>query len=304
MNRIPNRRRWLTRLGAFALAAVVVIGGMLPVLRVNAAQEPTPIAVNQANESEPPTSNARAKEVRLTHGDSTPGVKAREYEGQLFVPLADFSRLFTSATYHYDSASQYATLTAPGLTLTAGRGASFLTANDRPLYGVKVNRMINNTMWVPLRPLAKALGLTVSYKNGDAAATVSGSYRALKHGSEFYREDEVYWLSRIISAESRGEPLTGQMAVGNIILNRMRSPLFPNTIWGVIFEKGQFSPVKNGSVYNAPAWSSVIAAKMCLEGYSISNDVLFFCNVKSASSHWIENNRTFAFRIGDHSFFL
>ena len=52
-----------------------------------------------------------------------------------------------------------------------------------------------------------------------------------------YNEDDVYWLSRIISAESRGEPLEGQIAVGNVVLNRVRSSAYPNTIYGVIFDR-------------------------------------------------------------------
>lgn len=72
------------------------------------------------------------------------------------------------------------------------------------------------------------------------------------NSSQSYYSDAVYWLSRIINAEAQGEPYEGKVAVGNVVLNRVKSPLFPNTIYGVIFEyyKGipQFSPVADGTI--------------------------------------------------------
>lgn len=241
--------------------------------------------------------------ITLYYGGKTLSVAGRRLDGQTLVPLADFAALFTEVTYRYDPKTAYATLVAPKLRIEVGRGATYLFANERCLYGVAANRLLDGSMWVPLPPLAKALGLTVSGSGASMTRTVSGSYRPLAAAEDFYRADELYWLSRIISAESRGEPMRGQIAVGNTILNRVRSPLFPNTIYGVIFQKGQFSPVMNGSVYATPAWSSVAAAKMCLEGYAIDNSTLFFCNMATATSCWIMDHRTRAFTIGAHTFF-
>jgi N-acetylmuramoyl-L-alanine amidase len=114
----------------------------------------------------------------------------------------------------------------------------------------------------------------------------------------------VYWLSRIISAESKGEPLRGQLAVGNVVLNRVRHRSYPNTIYGVIFERWQFTPAMNGTIYESPSWLSTIAAKMCLEGYSISNEILFFCNPRTSESSWVVNNRPYAFTLGRHAFYF
>ena len=122
----------------------------------------------------------------------------------------------------------------------------------------------------------------------------------------FYNADDLYWLSRIISAESKGEPLKGQIAVGNVVLNRKRSSSYPNTVYGVIFDRKhgtQFSPVAFGTIYQTPTASSIIAAKICLEGYSLSNDILFFVNPKLATSTWIERNRIYEFTIGNHHFY-
>jgi N-acetylmuramoyl-L-alanine amidase len=74
----------------------------------------------------------------------------------------------------------------------------------------------------------------------------------------------------------------------------------------VIFDKKygvQFSPVANGTIYNTPTEESIIAAKICLEGYSLSNDILYFVNPKLAPNSWMANNRPYAFTIGNHAFF-
>ena len=101
------------------------------------------------------------------------------------------------------------------------------------------------------------------------------------------------------------EPFVGQIAVGNVVLNRVRSREFPNTIYGVIFDRKhgtQFSPVAFGTIYDAPEPSCIIAAKICLEGYSVSDTALYFFDPDLSTSDWISRNCTFEFRIGSHEF--
>ena len=160
-------------------------------------------------------------------------------------------------------------------------------------------------MYVPVRSIAKALSLGVEW-SPKRQVRLSGSPRPLVHADHYYKTDDVYWLSRIISAESRGEPLLGQVAVGNVVLNRMRHKDYPNTIYSVIFDKKygvQFSPVANGSIYAAPSYNSVLAAKICLEGVSVSDKMLFFMEPNKSTSSWIYKNRPYAFSIGNHHFF-
>ena len=100
--------------------------------------------------------------------------------------------------------------------------------------------------------------------------------------------------------------MKGKIAVGNVVLNRVRSSAYPNTIYGVIFDKRygiQFAPVANGTIYNSPTAESIIAAKICLEGYSISDRILFFMNPRIATNNWISKNRPYAFSIGNHDFY-
>ncbi len=121
-----------------------------------------------------------------------------------------------------------------------------------------------------------------------------------------YSDEDLYWLSRIISAESRGEPLKGKLAVGTVVLNRVASSQFPNTIYDVIFDKrwgGQFEPVRNGTVYQDPTPESVQAAKLCLQGAREAGDSLYFLAPALTNNHWIMENRSYVTTIGCHWFY-
>lgn len=125
-------------------------------------------------------------------------------------------------------------------------------------------------------------------------------------GGEYYDQDELYWMSRIIAAESGGEPLEGKLAVGTVIMNRVASAEFPNTVYDVIFDTQyavQFTPVANGRIYNTPDNESVAAAKMTLEGYLMSDDIYYFIYEAIATSLWTVQNRGYQFTIGCHDFY-
>lgn len=125
--------------------------------------------------------------------------------------------------------------------------------------------------------------------------------------SATYSQDDLYWLSRIIEAEAGSEPYNGKVAVGNVILNRVKSKEFPNTIHGVIFEYygsiPQFSPVANGSIYNNPSQESIQAAKDALNGARPVGNATYFFNSAKASGSWIVKNKTYLSRIGGHAFY-
>ena len=119
--------------------------------------------------------------------------------------------------------------------------------------------------------------------------------------------DDLYWLSRIISAESRGENMTGQIAVGNVVLNRVAAKEFPNTIPAVIFDRKhdvQFTPVSNGTVYLPPTAKSVEAAKRVLNGENTAGKALYFYAPALSQGTWINANRAYLKTIGCHRFYL
>ena len=225
----------------------------------------------------------------------------------LYLPLRAFANVLGNATVTYDKSTRTATLSMPGLYLTATDCGFVTYANDRPLFSFSPNVLMSNgKMYIPASALTKATGVTIESIT-DNKVNIKGTYKPLTPASKFYREDEVYWLSKIISAESQGESLIGQIAVGDVIMNRVNSSLYPNTIWGVIFDRKygvQFSPILDGSIYNTPTYTSVLAAKICLEGTSLSDNALFFLNPRAAESNWIVKSREYAYSIGGHDFYL
>ena len=153
---------------------------------------------------------------------------------------------------------------------------------------------------MPLRLLVTQLGGGVSwdpYLGGAAVSSPEADYDA----------SDLYWLSRIISAESQGESLTGQIAVGNVVLNRVKSAEFPNSIPAVIFDRKhdvQFTPVSNGTVYLPPTAQSVEAAKRALSGERTAGGAMYFYAPALSQGTWINANRAYLKTIGCHRFYL
>lgn len=233
----------------------------------------------------------------------------RLVNGTTYVPLRSFFAYFMKdARLTYDSKTRTATLKGAGLTLSASDGAHILYANGRALYADMPIRIFEDgKMYAPLRSLAWALCLGVAWQEATRSVLLEGKATPLADGASFYDSEELYWLSRIISAESRGEPFLGQVAVGNVVLNRMAHRDYPNTVKGVVFDRQggvvQFSPIQDGSIWQTPYAASVTAAKVCLEGYTVSDKILFFYAPSMVSSTWIERNRPYAFTIASHRFF-
>lgn len=126
-------------------------------------------------------------------------------------------------------------------------------------------------------------------------------------GTSSQSATDLYWLSRIIHAEAEAEPYSGKVAVGNVIVNRVNSGLFPNTVKNVIFEyyKGipQFSPVAEGTIYNSPNADSIKAAKAALAGTNYVGNATYFFNPDKSEGTWIVKNKTLVKRIGNHVFY-
>ncbi|MBQ8859625.1 MAG: cell wall hydrolase [Clostridia bacterium] len=225
-----------------------------------------------------------------------------------YAPLRSLcDAVLPAAKIDFNAATRTARVSADGLYLTAQEGSHYIVANGRYLYSdTPVVILDDGRTYIPIRALAKALGVGIAWNAATRSVTVTGEYTPILSGDKFYDADAVYWLSRIISAESQGEPLLGQIAVGNVVLNRVAHKDFPNTIWGVIFDRRygvQFTPVANGTVYHEPYYLSVIAAKLCLEGVTVSDRVLYFMNPAISTSFWISSHRPYAFRIGTHQFY-
>ena len=164
-----------------------------------------------------------------------------------------------------------------------------------------------DTYW-PVSMLAGLFNCTVQKDSGTSSINIDATNMiySIDSGDTYYDEDDVYWLSRIINAESGNQTLDGMLGVGNVVLNRSDSPSFPDGVYGVIFDSRygiQFSPVETGGIYIEPNELAVIAAKLCLEGCSIAGDSLYFVNPDVGLTTWFRNTRTFVASIGDHDFY-
>ena len=108
-------------------------------------------------------------------------------------------------------------------------------------------------------------------------------------------------LARIISAEARGESYLGQVAVGAVILNRIEHPSFPDTLSGVIYQKGAFSCLNDGQFYESVADSAYSAARDAINGLDPSGGAIYYYNPSTATSKWIFS-RPVITTIGNHTF--
>ena len=142
-------------------------------------------------------------------------------------------------------------------------------------------------------------------KNGLTADGIVGpaTLKALgmSGGGSPAQDTSVDLLARVISAEARGEPYSGQVAVGAVILNRVEHPSFPNTIAGVVYQPGAFTCMVDGQFNEPVAESAVRAARDALNGVDPSGGAIYYFNPATATSSWIWS-RPLILQIGNHRF--
>lgn len=141
----------------------------------------------------------------------------------------------------------------------------------------------------------KALGMNVSYN------ALNGGSGSSSGGTNGYTSSDVYLMAKAIYAEGRGESYTGQVAIGAVIMNRVKSPDFPNTIAGVIYQKGAFTAVADGQINLEPNQTAYNAARDAMNGWDPTYGCLYYYNPAVATSSWIFSRETVTV-IGKHVF--
>lgn len=141
----------------------------------------------------------------------------------------------------------------------------------------------------------KALGMTSSYE------ALLGQSSGGSTASNGFNSSEVYLLAKTIYAEGRGEPYTGQVAIGAVILNRVNHPSFPNTISGVVYQKHAFTAVSDGQINLTPNETAMRAARDAINGWDPSGGAIYYYNPAVATSSWIFDRQTVTV-IGKHVF--
>ncbi|MBR6039599.1 MAG: spore cortex-lytic enzyme [Clostridia bacterium] len=145
-------------------------------------------------------------------------------------------------------------------------------------------------------------GLTVDGVVGEKTAAAMGlNLKNTVSSSTKPASGDVYLLAQCIYSESRGEPYKGQVAVGAVVLNRVKSSSFPNSISGVVYQKGAFSAVDDGQINLTPNDSALKAAKDAMNGWDPTGGCLYYYNPAKTSNRWIRS-RPVVVRIGDHVF--
>lgn len=140
-------------------------------------------------------------------------------------------------------------------------------------------------------------GLTVDGIVGKNTLKALG----LSSGAGKYSSSDLYLLAKCVYAESRGEPYVGQVAVAAVILNRVKSSQFPNTISGVIYQPWAFTAVNDGQIKLEPNQTAYNAAKDAMNGWDPSYGSLYYYNPRTATSKWIWSRKTVV-TIGKHVF--
>ena len=147
-------------------------------------------------------------------------------------------------------------------------------------------------------------------KNGLVADGIVGSKTAAALGmtltsssssNSSYSSQDVYLLAKCIHAEARGEPYMGQVAVGAVVLNRVKSSSFPNTISGVIYQPYAFTAVIDGQMNLEPNETAYNAARDAMNGWDPTNGCIYYYNPATATSSWIWSRKVMI-TIGKHNF--
>ncbi len=178
----------------------------------------------------------------------------------------------------------------------------------------KIRKMLKNIILICVIIAALVIALYISY-NFESVEIYDGVYAAIKDQSSTSTKkntdqssidnsgDMVDLLARLINGEARGEPYKGQVAVGAVVMNRVKSSEFPDTISGVIYQKGQFSCVTDGQFNKPIDEDSTVykAAQEAINGSDPTNGCIFFYNPKTSKSKWLYT-RTTVVTIGSHRF--
>ena len=143
-------------------------------------------------------------------------------------------------------------------------------------------------------------GLTVDGIAGPKTLAAMGIFTSSSGGGSASNSD-LNLLAHLIYAEARGEPYSGQVAVGAVVLNRVKSSKFPNSVAGVIYQPGAFDVVSDGQINYAPNTTAINAARDALNGWDPTYGCIYYFNPNTATSSWIWS-RPYVITIGNHRF--
>jgi len=224
--------------------------------------------------------------------------KALAIIAALFVAVIGFGAVTATATYRED--------VIPAALMQGSSGSEVRTMQQKlknwGYYNGAVDGIFGPQTRKAVEYFQRKNGLVadgIVGKKTLAALGMSGGASSQTGGG--YTNSDVYLLARLIHSEARGETYTGQVAVGAVVLNRVKSPSFPNTISGVIYQKNAFTAVADGQFNLAPNDTAIRAAKDAMSGWDPSYGSLYYYNPAIATSKWILTRKVVV-TIGRHVF--
>lgn len=152
-----------------------------------------------------------------------------------------------------------------------------------------------------VKSFQKKNGLTVDGIAGTQTLKAMGITSSSSSSSSSNSSSNVNLLARVVYGEARGEPYTGQVAVAAVVLNRVKSSKFPNTISGVVYQSGAFDAVADGQINMTPDTTAKKAAQDALNGWDPSYGAIYYFNPSTATNKWIWS-RPMTVTIGKHRF--
>ncbi|NLP46816.1 MAG: LysM peptidoglycan-binding domain-containing protein [Epulopiscium sp.] len=233
--------------------------------------------------------------------------------GRTFVPIRYIAEAIHVDCIDWDETYQQAILVKGDTTLRLPIGSKTIFKNTTTVDVDAPITTYQSRTFVPLRFISEVFDCEVRWEESTYSIYISSKDYVPTNESNTnistpsYSEEDLYWLSRIVEAEAKGEPYEGKLGVANCVINRKKSPEFPNTIKGVVFDRNygyQYTPVANGTIYNNPSADSIRAAKEALSGKNNVGRCMYFLNPRKSTNFWILRNRTFYCTIQNHDFYL
>ena len=169
-------------------------------------------------------------------------------------------------------------------------------------YNGNIDRIYGSQTQEAVRYFQRKNGLTVDGIAGPATLKAMGIYSSSSSSSSSSSNtSNVNLLARLIYGEARGEPYTGQVAVGAVVMNRVKNSSFPNSVSGVIYQSGAFDAVKDGQINLTPDSTAKKAAQDAINGWDPSYGAIYYFNPSTATNKWIWS-RPMTVTIGRHRF--
>ena len=293
-----------------ALLACLLLGGCAPqaeVVQTPAAVSPSPLPEIHLPEHR---EAGGSRETRLYHNGLLLD-RAYERDGVLFVSPETLGELGGEALEVRIDADSFA-IESANLSMRGEKQQQYMQANHRYLFSPEGYLVEEGRLYLSQAVLERVFGVTLTvYGEEPRRLELKDTKLQILPGGEGWYElnhdaETLYWLPRVIYAESKAQPMEGLIGVGNVVLNRVNSPDFPDTVLQVIFDRKyavQFAPAVTKGILDTPDERSTVAACLCLEGYSTVGDSMYFVNPEKGNDRWFREALRFVCTYGEHDFY-